>query len=214
MIISHSKQCCFFKIPRTGSTSIEALLRLTAGLDYTQDIVMAGHFFPDQHHNVPAAVTPSLDGSPGHMRTHMTPTMAIGFGCLTQAQYNSYQNFCIVRDPVGRMVSAHALGFHSADWDVPAILRDRAVPNMQFALFKPQVEWLTEGNITPLRFSDYENSVNTILTAFGAPIPEDMPNITRRHPAWEQSRMQMATASSTDRTDIERVYSSDAALNT
>lgn len=194
MIISHSKQINFWKIPRTGSTSIELLLRLLAGLDYTQDIVMSGHFFPDQHHNVPGTVpdaTPS--GRPGFTRTHLTPTEAISFGCLTQAQYDSYQNFCMVRDPLDKLISAHQLGFHKETFNVADLIRDRITGNTHFAIFKPQVEWLAEGNITPLPFSDYVNSVTTILTAFGAPIPTDIPNVTRRHPHHEDFVRSIAT---------------------
>jgi hypothetical protein len=214
MIISHSKQVCFWKIPRTGSTSIEVVIRLAAGLDYSQDLVMEGHFFPGQHHNIPLSVPNAISGQPGHTRTHLTPRRAILLGLITQAQYDSYQNFCIVRNPVARLVSAHALGFSSADWDVEAILRDRVAGSLDFALFKPQVRWLTEGNITPLPFSDYDNSARTVLTAFGLPAVTDVPKITRRHPHWEQNAMQLANASPNDRARINTVYADDAALNT
>jgi hypothetical protein len=215
MIISHSKQVNFWKIPRTGSTTVELLLRLTAGLDYSQDVVASGHFFPDQHHNIPGTVpNASPSGLPGYTRTHLTPTEAISFGVLTQAQYDSYQNFCMVRDPLDKMISAHSLGFRRDTFDVAEILRNRVRGNENFAIFKPQVEWLAEGNMTPLPFSDYENSVRTVLTAFGAPIPVDIPNITRRHPEYESFVRSIATAA--DRAAIEDAsspYARDARLN-
>ena len=211
MIISHSKQVNFWKIPRTGSTTVELLLRLMAGLDYSQDVVAAGHFFPAQAHNTPPGVPPSINGAPPSARTHLTPTEAIQFGVLTQAQYDSYDNYIMVRDPTERMISAHAVGFYSADWDVPAIIRDRVTGNTQFSLFRPQSEWLTEGNMNIMPFSDYQTSDETILTAFGSPIPVDMPNITRRHPAWENHTRSIATPR--DRADIEAFYAADAALN-
>lgn len=216
MIISHSKQINFWKIPRTGSTSVELLLRLLAGLDYGQDVVASGHFFPDQHHNIPPTVPDAVpSGRPGFTRTHLTPTEAISFGVLTQAQYDSYQNFCVVRNPLDRLISAHALGFHKVDFNVADIIRDRVRGNTSFAIFKPQVEWLAEGNITPLPFSDYVNSVTTILTAFGAPVPADIPNVTRRHPHHETFTRSIATPA--DRAAIGATgspYENDAALNT
>lgn len=221
MIISHSKQVCFWKIPRTGSTSIEVVLRLAGGLDYAQDLIMEGHFFPNQHHNIPPSVPPALSGQPGHTRTHLTPTQAIALGCITQAQYNAYDHYCMVRDPVDRLVSAHALGFASVTWNTEEILRDRVQgtdpgsgrPFMEYALFRPQVDWLAEGNITALPFSDYENSARAIFTAFGMAQPVDVPTITRRHPLWEQEGRRLVNATPGDRQRIEAVYTGDAALN-
>lgn len=202
MIISHSKQVNFWKIPRTGSTTVELLLRLMAGLDWTQDVCASGHFFPDKSNNIPPTVPPAINGNPGTTRTHLTPTEAISFGVLTQAQYDSYQNFVIVRDPLEKLISAHSLGFHRVQFEgnVDRIIANRVVGNTHFSVFKPQVEWLTEGNITVLPFSDYENSLATIMAAFGAPMPHDTPNITRRHPHYEAFTRSLTTAS--DRTAI------------
>jgi hypothetical protein len=193
---------------------VELLLRLTAGLDYSQDVICSGHFFPNQHHNVPPGVGPATSGRPGWTRTHMTPTEAIAEGVLTLAQYNSYQNFVMVRDPLDRMISAHSLGFRRDTFDVAAIIRDRVIGQTHFSIFKPQVEWLTEGNMNIMPFSDYVNSVTTILTAFGAPIPVDLPNITRRHPEHETFTRSIATPA--DRTAIGAPgspYEQDAQLN-
>lgn len=211
MIISHSKQMAFWKIPRTGSTTVELLLRLSAGLDYGQDVVASGHFFPDQHHNIPPTVPPAINGNPGYTRTHLTPTEAIAFGVLTQAQYDSYQNFCIVRDPLEKLISAHSLGMSRKTFNVTALWNSDIKNNLQFSVFKPQVEWLTEGNMTTLPFSDYVNSITTILNAFGAPIPVDIPSITRRHPHWDQ--LTRARSTPADRIAIETHYAADSQLN-
>lgn len=213
MIISHSKQVNFWKIPRTGSTTVELLLRLLANLDYSQDIVASGHFFPNQAHNTPATVPPAINGNPGYTRTHLTPTEAIQFGCLTQAQYDSYDNYIMVRDPVEKLVSAHSLGFRRVQFsgNIPRIIRTQVKGNTQFSIFKPQSEWLAEGNMNILPFSDYVNSLTTIMNAFGAPMPEDIPNITRRHPEYEDFTRSTVTAA--DRAAIEAFYAADAALN-
>lgn len=211
MIVSHSKQVNFWKIPRTGSTTIELLLRLLAGLDYAQDVTASGHFFPDLPNNMPPSIPPAINGNPGWTRTHLTPTEAIAFGVLTQAQYDSYQNFVMVRDPLDKLISAHSLGFHKKTFDVAELWNSDIKDNLQFSIFKPQSEWLTEGNITTLPFSDYANSIATVMAAFGAPMPHDIPNVSRRHPHYEQFTRSLSTAA--DRTVIEQHYPDDAKLN-
>lgn len=211
MIISHSKQINFWKIPRTGSTTIELLLRLLAGLDWSQDVCASGHFFRDKSNNMPGTVPPAINGNPGSTRTHLTPTEAIQFGVLTQAQYDSYQNFCMVRDPLEKLISAHSLGFRRVEFNARQIIDDRIRGKTNFSIFKPQSEWLTEGNITPLPFSDYENSVTTICTAFGVTMPHDLPNISRRHPEYESFTRSIANAA--DRQAVEQFYADDALLN-
>lgn len=212
MIISHSKQVCFWKIPRTGSTTIELLLRLLAGIDYAQDVVASGHFFPDKHHNMDGVPKPLNGILEGYTRTHLTPTEAIGFGLLTQAQYDSYENYCMVRDPMEKFISAHSLGFARETFNVPDLIESHVRGNTHWAIHKPQVEWLTEGNMNAMPFSDYENSLTTILTAFGSPIPVDIPSITRRRPRNEEFTRSVALQR--DRDAIEAFYAADAALST
>lgn len=214
MIISHSRQVNFWKIPRTGSTTVEAMIRILGVLDYAQDITAEGSFFPGKSSNIPPTVPPSINGNPGPTRTHLTPTEAIQFGCLTQAQYDSYQNFVMVRDPVGRLLSAHTLGFpyDTLRGRMTDFIADRVNGYQDFSVFKPQVEWLAEGNITALPFSDYENSVTTILAAFGIdPIPGELPNISRRHPRHEE--FQFDSLLPQDIAAVRAWWAADEALN-
>jgi hypothetical protein len=214
MIICHSRQVNFWKIPRTGSTTVEALIRILGVLDYSQDVTAEGTFFPGRSNNVPPTVPPSINGSPGPTRTHLTPTEAIQYGVLTQQQYDTYQNFCMVRNPVERLLSAHTLGFNDVllRGRMNDFIADHVNGNMQFSVFKKQVEWLAEGNITALPFSDYETSVRTILAAFGVdPLPGEIPSITRRHP-----RHDLATRQSLLPADEDAVrlwWPEDEALN-
>lgn len=211
MIISHSKQVNFWKIPRTGSTTVELLLRLLAGLDWSQDVCASGHFFQDKPNNMPGTIPPAINGNPGWTRTHLTPDEAIQFGVLTRGQYMSYDNYCIVRDPLEKLISAHSLGFRRVNFNARQIIADRIEGKTHFSIFKPQSEWLTEGNITALPFSDYENSLSTIMAAFGAPMPHDIPNVSRRHPDYETFTRSLASAD--DRLAVEQFYAADAALN-
>jgi hypothetical protein len=213
MIISHSRQVNFWKIPRTGSTTVEAMIRILGALDYSQDITAEGTFFPGKSNNVPPTVPPSINGAPGPTRTHLTPKEAIRFGCLTRQQYNSYQNFCIVRDPVDRMLSAHTLGFNDVHLRgrMNDFLADWVNGRQNFSVFKPQVKWLELGNITTLPFSDYENSLRTILTAFGITPPGEIPSITRRHPRHDLATKQSLKAE--DVAALRAFYSGDSDLS-
>jgi hypothetical protein len=190
------------------------MVRILGVLDYAQDITAEGTFFPGKSNNVPPAVPPSINGSPGPTRTHLTPTEAIQFGLLSQAQYDSYQNFAIVRDPVERLISAHTLGFatETLRGRMNDFIADRVNGNHEFAVFKPQVRWLDEGNITALPFSDYENSLLTILAAFGIdPPPGEIPSITRRHPHHEQ--FTRTTLLPADEAAVRAWWADDEALN-
>lgn len=210
MIISHSKQICFWKIPRTGSTTIELLLRLFADLDFSQDIIAKGHFFPQSYNFGMMPDSPA--GTAGDRRTHITPQEAIDNNVLTQSQYDSYQNFVMVRDPVLKFVSSYNFSTKHRTFDVPTLISDNVTNSPPHAsMWKKQVEWLTLGNITVLPFSDYVNSMTTVMTAFGATMPTDIPNITRRNPLAEG--VVAARATPADGAAIRAYYSEDEALN-
>ena len=209
MIISHKKQRCFWKIPRTGSSNIEMVLRLTAGLDLSQDVVAETHFYPESANfdSMPDAAV----GTPGTRRAHITPQMALDNGFLTPAMLNAYQHFCIIRDPIDKFISSYHLCLPSYEWDVTKILADIVVPNPESAVWRRQSDYLTVGNITALPFSDYVNSANTIFTAFGAPIPDHLPKVTRAHIRFEDIIKETATAANIQ--EIEAYYADDMLLS-
>lgn len=209
MIISHKKQRCFWKIPRTGSSNIEMVLRLTAGLDLSQDIVAETHFFPASANfdSMPDAT----DGTAGTRRAHITPQTALDNGFLTPSQFNVYQHYCIVRDPIDKFISSYHLCLPRYEWDVTKILAETVVPNPESAVWRRQSEYLTVGNITTLPFSDYVNSANTIFAAFGAPIPAQLPKVTRSHIRFETIIKETATAANIQ--EIEAYYADDMLLN-
>lgn len=212
MIISHSKGVCFWKIPRTGSSNVEMILRLTAGLDYAQDVVARTNFY-DVSHNF-STMPDSADGVPGDRRAHITPQTAIDNGFLTLAQYNAYQHYCIVRDPVDRFISTIHLAHASAAsaFNVGELIAFMQ-QHMDQAHYRPQSEYLTLGNINALPFSDYVNSVGTILTAFGAPIPAGgLPRISRSHWRYEEFVRQLPDAA--QEAQIRAFWSADSGLST
>ena len=210
MIISHSKQKCFWKITRTGSTNIEVVLRLTAGLDLSQDVVAATDFFPSSANIVGLPVSPS--GVSSNRRAHMTPQTAIDNGLLTQAQYDTYDHYCMVRDPIDRFISSYHLAIPRYDFNIKVILEETIKPNTTMAMWRKQSEYLTLGNVTTLPFSDYANSANTIFTAFGAPIPDQLPNISRSHLRYETFTKEEVLVVG-QRAMIETYYADDMLLN-
>lgn len=207
MIISHRRKAAFWKIPRTGSTTIEMILRLTAPLDLKQDVIAESHFFPESANM--ENVTPMASGQPGERRAHMTPETAIAEGLLTRDQYDSYANFCIVRDPLDRLLSLHHLAFPQEKFDVNQLIGSRLRPNRNLAMYRAQADYLTLGNMMALPHEDFRASVDTICRAFGAPIPKQLPRVTRRHLRHDEFMRGVATDA--DRAAIDSFYAEDLA---
>lgn len=188
MIISHSGQFCFWKIPRTGSNTAELCIRMSGVLDLSVDIVVGCWFYP-QSHNVPEAVN-ELRAS-----GHTTPDEAIKSGALTEGQYADYDHYCMVREPVSRWVSAYA--FHHRYYNKP---NQRYLNPLEFFEQKnyfentdhsktlvSQSSFLNRGEIKTVPFSDYENSIRSILDAIGAARLEDVPRLEHQSKrCWKQ----------------------------
>jgi hypothetical protein len=209
MIISHKKQRCFWKIPRTGSSNIEMVLRLTAGLDLSQDIVAETHFYPASANFDSMPDAPS--GTAGTRRAHITPQTALDNGLLTPSEFNVYTHYCMVRNPIDRFISTYHLTMPKYEWDITKIIAEVIVPNPENAVWRKQSEYLTTGNIIALPFSDYVNSANTIFAAFGAPIPDQLPNVSRSHIRYESFIKQTATAANIQ--EISAYYADDMVLD-
>lgn len=211
MIISHSKQVNFWHIPRTGGSNVEMLLRLLAGLDPAQDVAAETYFYP-VHMNYGSMPDNPISGALGPTRTHITPQTAIDAGVLTLAQYNTYQNYCIVRNPVDRFISMYHLAIPRYPF-LPQVLFSTVVAESgDRATWRAQSEYLTLGNMTTLPFSDYVGSVNTILTAFGAAVPTQLPRVARNHLRFEAFIKQNVTAG--QQATIEAYYAADMGLTT
>ena len=208
MIISHSKRVTFWKIPRTGSTNVEMILRLIAQLDTRQDVIAETHFFPASFN---FSMPDGANGTPGARRAHITPQTAIDNGLITQAQYDAYDNYCMIRDPVDKFVSLHALAFPKVEFIPAQIWADIRDLDPDGAIFRPQSEYLALGNMNALPFSDYENSVRTIIAAFGAIQPDALPWVTRENPS--VTTRHKAIASPQAIAEIRGFYPDDVGLN-
>lgn len=171
MIISHSKRFCYWKIARTGSSSAELCIRMSGALDLTQDIVLGSHFFPNEH-NVPFTKE--------YKNGHILPRDAIRLGILTQEQYDQYDHYTIVRNPIHRFASSYA-------WKFRVVGRALRTPEEFFEshdkpgswLLVRQSEYLELGGVQTFPFSDYETSIRTILSLVGGKV-EDVPNLATK----------------------------------
>ncbi len=145
-------------------------------LDLEQDLVTSCHFFPASH-NVQEQE---------NMSGHTTPDEAITLGYITQAQYDEYDHYTIVREPLERWVSAYA--YHCR-----MDLKEKITPLEYFIqaddlVTRRQSDYITKDTIM-FPFSDYENSIREIVTKIGGTL-YDVPKIehkTRR--AWKRRAM-------------------------
>lgn len=166
MIISHSKQFCYWKIPRTGSNTAELCIRMSGVLDLSQDIVMSCHFFPGEH-NVPKT-NPYVTG-------HLLPSSAITFGMLTQEQYDRYTHYTIVRNPIDRWISAYS--FKCRKHIMQKISPSEYYENGREELVcRRQSDYLALGGVRTFPFSDFENSITTIVRLIGGRL-DDVPKL-------------------------------------
>ncbi len=177
MIISHRLEFAFFRIPKTGSTTTELLLRMT-GLFDENDLCSGIPRYGIRSFTVPEFVRPVLlrkergmskkeDWPIGSM--HTTPTEAVDQGLITEAQLNAYTCYATMRDPLDRAISAFA---HHVR--IPALIHQQGVlrkyleteGSINNILTVPQVDYfMYNGNqvCTPLDFSDFQASVRTMI---------------------------------------------------
>ena len=189
MIISHSKKFCYWKIARTGSNTAELCIRMSNVLDLEQDVVTSCHFFPALH-NV----------TEDHRSGHTTPDEAITLGYLTQAQYDEYDHYTIVREPLERWASGYAYHcrMHMKEKVTISefIKTDRAVT-------RRQSDYITKDTIV-FPFSDYENSIREIVTKIGGTLI-DVPKIEHKTRKLWKRRAEIAIKE-TELGDVLRTY--------
>ncbi len=172
MIISHSKKFCYWKIARTGSNTAELCIRMSGILDLSQDVVTSCHFFPSEH-NVHGPLAQS---------GHTLPADAIAIGALTQEQYDTYDHYTIVRNPLDRWISAYAFRCRrgrAVELTTEQMFKDR----VDDAVAIPQSEYLALGRVQTFPFSDYETSIKKIISAIGGRL-EDVPNLKHMTSKW------------------------------
>jgi len=166
VIISHSKKFCYWKIARTGSNTAELCIRMSNVLDLEEDLVTSCHFFPASH-NV------ELE----EMSGHNTPDEAIALGYITPEQYDRYDHYTIVREPLQRWISAYAYKcrMHIDERITPLEYSINAGDDI---VTRRQSDYITNDTIV-FPFSDYENSIREIITRIGGTL-YDVPKIEHK----------------------------------
>ncbi len=203
MIISHSKKFCYWKIARTGSNTAELCVRMSGALDLSQDVVTSCHFFPASH-NFPNDITHS---------GHTTPVRAIEIGALTREQYDEYDHYTIIRNPLERWVSAYT--FHCKEH-----IQEKITPADFFANCKSkqvmirQGVYLELGNVQTFPFSDYEQSVKKMIALMGGVVLDDIPRVhhmTREK--WTRRANRALDVEANLKTDLLNWYGDDLLLS-
>ncbi len=136
-------------------------------LDLEQDLVTACHFFPASHNVVQQE----------EMAGHTTPNEAIALGYITPEQYEKYDHYAIVREPLERWISAYA-------YKCRMHIEEKMTPLEYFIktdddlVSRRQSDYITKDTIV-FPFSDYENSIREIVTRIGGTL-YDVPKIEHK----------------------------------
>ncbi len=132
-------------------------------LDYAQDVVTGCRTCPNGY---------NTDNNTGNLpATHTLPREAIETDLLTREQYDTYQHYTIVRNPLDRWIAAYSKRCRSrADFSP----EDFLATFKQFKVGLLQQEFLELGGVTTYPFSDYENSIRAIIEDIGGRI-DDVP---------------------------------------
>ena len=167
MIISHSRKFCYWKIARTGSNTAEFCIRVSGVLDRSCDVISGGAYFTNVS-NLDQRVNP-----------HILPQDALEQGLLTREQYDEYDHYTIVRNPLDRWVSAYGWKHRFSARPVIEPWDFFARSHKDDLLITPQSRYLKLGRVQAFPFSDYENSLRTIIAKIGGRV-EDVPNLSRK----------------------------------
>lgn len=178
MIISHSKQFCFFRVPRTSSTASEILLRMCVQWD-AGDILatVRNPRLPEQ--NLPAYIN-----HPDYIYgAHLTPTQAVAEGMITEQQLNDYDCYSMLRDPFKRHLSAFytAIAAPVDPSDYKRVIKDFG--NDEYGILNaPQENWFKHNNVqvvTPLDQADFQAEMTALITTLGGFVPSAFPEFNR-----------------------------------
>lgn len=188
MIISHRLQFAFFRVPKTGSTTMEFLLRQSDVFDQNDVMtgVMVGDFPPFNTPDYDAIVQTEgnirINQSKQSLHMHLTPEEAISEGYITQAQLEQYSVFACVRNPVDRYVSAFR---HSnRKFPDPSMFIVAVNANATFGILtRPTVEYVYSNGVRVcdvLDFDNFQTELRRMLATVGADIFPLIPSLNVR----------------------------------
>lgn len=199
MIISYAKQFVFLRIPKTGTTTTQFLLRM-ANVWHEDDVLAAaqgGGVFPAQNYvnTTVARREGTLDEIPEALRRgqHVTPKNIVEAGLLTAEQFREFDCYAFVRNPYERFLSGvtHAqrryINPRTFDRVCKRILSGEGITDVNRIrlnlLTIPQYPYLYLGDemvVTPLDFRDFETHVRALLGEVGSDRSISIPRFNRR----------------------------------
>jgi hypothetical protein len=205
MIISHRLKFAFFRIPKTGSTTAELLLRLSGAFN-EQDIMTSVMGLPAT--SIPPSVKERLDGrvrkaleemgfrqdsdvferqvrnSLATFLIHATPKDAIKFGLITREQLRDYRCFAYLRDPLERHLSAftHSVGVTpSLDMYKQSVQagNSRYRTEGQILMRPAQMYFFIEDEqvLQPLLFDRFEEELRRLIRLVGGYEFQEIPHL-------------------------------------
>ncbi len=102
-MISHEHKVIFVHIPKTGGQSVEHMFLDDLGLTWEE--------------RAPLLLRPNQDPAVGPRRmAHLYADEYVSKGHVTQAQFDSYLKFAVVRNPYHRIVSEYLYRFQKTSW--------------------------------------------------------------------------------------------------
>ena len=170
MIISHRHKFVFFRVPKTGSTTAEFMLRMCGAFNDEDIMTVLGiGQFPAV--NIIDARTQMRAGQEVaeafKFGPHMTPQNVIDAGLLTLDQIREYDCYAFVREPKARHLSGcvHSIGRHSTPVLIHRLLDQTLHPKVERTLGlltipqKTYFEVDGERVVTPLDFRNFETEL-------------------------------------------------------
>lgn len=204
MVIDHTKRFAFFRVPKTGSSTVEFVLRLCGGLDEENLIATPAQGripprnIPSELHNrqflsdrwqgrtmIPdERVTPteSTPLAPPQLM-HMTPAEAVENGLITLKQLRSYTCCAFVRDPLDRFISGllFLMGRHATPELGMEMLEEGQGTGLGL-MSRPQRDYFfVDGERvgTPLDFRNFDRGVRHLVDMLGGYQFPYIPNLNR-----------------------------------
>lgn len=189
MIISHAKRFVFFRIPKTGSTTAQVMLRMSSAFNLETDLLT-----PTEQWLLPGYNVPMLKDGSNRVGNHMTPERLVAEGLLTVEQLHEYDCYAFCRDTHSRFVSAyiHDKGPNSPQ---PSTflkkIEEGLVPEIVTGILgRKQVDYFFyEGEqvVQPVDFGDYESSLRYLVAMAGGHHFDEIPkiNVTGLSGQWD-----------------------------
>ncbi len=161
MYINHTKKICFFRVPKTASTTCMFMLRMAT--DPNDDVIWSANPQGFQGGDAYGLHAVSGNAKRNPAIDHLTPSDALMGGFITLEQLKGYNCYAFLRNPIDRYMSAHA----HFNRNIPGHNKpDPQLPMEYGLLTRPQKSWFHCGEhlvCEPLWFNNFAEELKRIL---------------------------------------------------